>query len=249
MDQGFQLPLYLDLTAVFLMAATGAIEAIRREFDLVGLLGLSFATGLGGALIRDGIFLQSGVPAVVRNPDYLYAVAGAAAACLLFGRRALLSERLVALVDAAALGAYAVVGMEKSLAFGLDFAAAVLVGTVNACGGGLLRDVLMREEPMVFRPGQFYALAALLGCLTYPFLRQSLDQPPLVAALCTIVFTFGLRVLAITRNWRTAPVRDTGLFRRRRPSARALTPRGKTGLHGTGSPSGGQDLKQGAKKP
>ena len=249
MDQTFALPIYLDLFAVFLMAATGAIEAIRREFDLVGLLGLSFATGVGGALIRDGIFLQAGVPAVVRNPDYLYAVAGAAAACLLFGRRALLSERLVALVDAAALGAYAVVGMEKSLAFGLDFAAAVLVGTVNACGGGLLRDVLMREEPMVFRPGQFYALAALLGCLTYPFLRQSLDQPPLVAALGTIVFTFGLRVLAITRNWRTAPVRDTGLFRRRRSSARALTPRGKTGLHGTGSPSGGQDLKQGAKKP
>lgn len=242
MDQSFELPLYLDLFAVFLMAATGAIEAIRREFDLVGLLGLSLATGLGGALIRDGIFLQSGVPAVVRNPEYLYAVAGAALACLVFGRRALLSERLVALVDAAALGAYAVVGMEKSLAFGLDFAAAVLVGTVNACGGGILRDVLMREEPMVFRPGQFYGLAALLGCLTYPFLRQSLGLPPLSAALGTIIFTFILRVLAITRNWRTAPVRDTGLFRRRRPSARVLTARGKTGLPKAGSPPGGHDL-------
>ena len=216
MDQSFELPLYLDLFAVFLMAATGAIEAIRREFDLVGLLGLSLATGVGGALIRDGIFLQSGVPAVVRNQDYLYAVAAAAAACLIFGRRALLSERLVALVDAAALGAYAVVGMEKSLAFGLDFAPAVLVGTVNACGGGILRDVLMREEPMVFRPGQFYGLAALLGCLTYPFLRQSLGVHPVSAALCTIIFTFILRVLAITRNWRTVPVHETGLFRRRR---------------------------------
>ena len=217
MDQGFELPIYLDLFAVFLMAATGAIEAIRREFDLVGLLGLSLATGLGGALIRDGIFLQSGVPAVVRNPEYLYAVAGAALACLVFGRRALLSERLVALVDAAALGAYAVVGMEKSLAFGLDFAPAVLVGTVNACGGGILRDVLMREEPMVFRPGQFYGLAALLGCLTYPFLRQTFGLPPLTSAFVTIAFTFLLRVLAITRNWRTVPVRDHGLFRRRNP--------------------------------
>ncbi len=216
MTQGFELPLYLDLFAVFLMAATGAIEAIRREFDLVGLLGLSLATGVGGALIRDGIFLQASVPAVVRNQDYLYAVAAAAAACLLFGRRALLSEKLVALVDAAALGAYAVVGMEKSLAFGLDFAPAVLVGTVNACGGGLLRDVLMREEPMVFRPGQFYGFAALIGCLAYPFLRQQAALPPLAAALCTIVITFLLRVLAITRNWRTAPVRDTGLFHRRR---------------------------------
>ena len=69
---------------------------------------------------------------------------------------------------------------------------------------------------MVFRPGQFYGLAALLGCLTYPFLRQSLGVPPLPAALGTIVFTFLLRVLAITRNWRTVPVHETGLFRRRR---------------------------------
>ena len=217
MDQTFALPIYLDLFAVFLMAATGAIEAIRREFDLVGLLGLSFATGVGGALIRDGIVLQAGVPAVVRNQDYLAAVAAAALACLVFGRRAVLSERFVALVDAAALGAYAVVGMEKSLAFGLDFAPAVLVGTVNACGGGILRDVLMREEPMVFRPGQFYGLAALLGCLTYPFLRQTFGLPPLTSALVTIAFTFLLRVLAITRNWRTVPVRDHGLFRRRNP--------------------------------
>lgn len=214
MSQTFELPLYLDLFAVFLMAATGAIEAIRREFDLVGLLGLALATGVGGALIRDGIFLQAGVPAVVRNQDYLFAVAAAAVACLVFGRRAVLSEKFVALVDAAALGAYAVVGMEKSLAFGLDFAPAVLVGTVNACGGGLLRDVLTREEPLVFRPGQFYAFAALIGCLAYPFLRQSLELAPINAALATIVITFGLRVLAITRNWRTRPVCETGLFRR-----------------------------------
>jgi uncharacterized membrane protein YeiH len=215
MNQGFELPIYLDLFAVFLMAATGAIEAIRRECDLVGLLGLALATGIGGALIRDGIFLQAGVPAVVRNHDYLYAVTAAAVACILFGQRAVLSERLVALVDAAALGAYAVVGMEKSLAFGLDFAPAVLVGTVNACGGGLLRDVLMREEPLVFRPGQFYAFAALVGCLIYLFLRQYMGVAPLTAALVTIVITFLLRVLAITRNWRTGPVRDSGLFHRR----------------------------------
>ncbi|MGD9609519.1 MAG: trimeric intracellular cation channel family protein [Desulfovibrionaceae bacterium] len=222
MEQGFELPLYLDLFAVFLMAATGAIEAIRHKFDLVGLLGLSLATGLGGALLRDGIFLQAGVPAVVRNNVYLYAVALAAVACLIFGRRAVLSERFVALVDAAALGAYAAVGMQKSLDFGLDFAPAVLVGVINACGGGLLRDVLMREEPMVFRPGQFYGFAALIGCLTYPLLRQQLLLPALVAALVTILVTFALRVLAITRNWRTAPVGEGGLLfpaRRQRPIA------------------------------
>lgn len=216
MPHDFTLPLALDLFAVFLMAATGAIEAMRRRFDLVGLLGLALATGLGGALIRDGIFLQDGPPAVIRNQDYLFAVAAAAVACLVFGRRAVLSEKLVAIVDAAALGAYAVVGMEKSLAFGLAFAPAVLVGTINACGGGLLRDVLTRKEPMVFRPGQFYGFAALIGCLSYPFLRGSLGVSPLIAALGTIAITFSLRMLAITRNWRTGPVRLNGLLPRRK---------------------------------
>lgn len=215
MDQGFELPLYLDLLAVFLMASTGAIEAIRRECDLVGLLGLSLTTGLGGALIRDALFLQGGVPTVLRHQTYLIAVVVAALACLAFGRRAVLSDKLVALVDAAALGVYAVVGMEKSLAYGLDFAPAVLVGLVNACGGGILRDVLLREQPMVFRPGQFYAFAVLIGCLIYPFLRQNLDVPPLFAAPATILVTFFLRVLAITFNWRTSPVRECGLFPQR----------------------------------
>ena len=74
----------------------------------------------------------------------------------------------------------------------------------------------MREEPMVFRPGQFYGFAALVGCLAYPFLRQELALAPLTAALITIVLTFLLRVLAISRNWRTTPVCATGLFHRRR---------------------------------
>ena len=77
-------------------------------------------------------------------------------------------------------------------------------------------------QAMVFRPGQFYGFAALIGCLTYPLLRQQLLLPALVAALVTILVTFALRVLAITRNWRTAPVGEGGLLfpaRRQRPIA------------------------------
>jgi len=210
--QPFQLPIFLDLSAVFLMALTGVIEAIRREFDVIGLCVLALATGVGGALIRDGVFLHTGVPAVLSDDRYLMAVAGAAALGLAFGTRALLSERLIAWVDAAALGAYAVVGVEKSLGQGLGFAPAVLVGVVNACGGGVLRDLFTGERPMVFKPGQFYAFAALIGCLVYIPLRLHTAAPPLLAALAAIVVTFGLRVLAITLNWSTAPVGERGLL-------------------------------------
>jgi len=208
---GFSLPLYIDLAAVYLMGVTGAVEAIRRGFDLMGVLTMALVTGLGGALIRDGVFLPSGPPAVLVNDGYLIAVGLAAASGILFGRRALVSERFIALVDAAALGAYAVVGMEKTLAFGLGFAPAVLVGVVNACGGGILRDILAREEPIVVKPGQFYALAVLLGCLAHMGLRR-LGLGVEYAAWAGIGLTFALRVLAITRNWRTAPIRETGLL-------------------------------------
>lgn len=211
--QPFQLPLMVDLAAVFLMGITGAIEAIRRGFDLIGLCVLALATGLGGALIRDGIFLQTGISPVLRDEHYLWAVALAAACGLVFGSQAEGSRRLMALVDALALGAYAVVGVEKSLSLGLGMAPAVLVGVVNACGGGVLRDLLTGEPAMVFKPGQFYAFAALMGCLLYTPLRQHTELPPLLLAAAAIAVTFGLRVLAIVLNWSTAPVGEKGLLR------------------------------------
>ncbi|GFK92889.1 hypothetical protein NNJEOMEG_00717 [Fundidesulfovibrio magnetotacticus] len=211
--QPFQLPLAVDLAAVFLMAITGAMEAIRRRFDLIGLCVLSVATGLGGALIRDGIFLQTGISAVLRDERYLWAVAVAAMLSLSVGARAEGSRKLMALVDALALGAYAVVGVERSLSLGLGIVPAVLVGVVNACGGGVLRDLFTGEQAMVFKPGQFYAFAALMGCLLYTPLRQNTELPPLLLAMAAIALTFGLRVLAIWRNWSTAPVGEKGLLR------------------------------------
>jgi uncharacterized membrane protein YeiH len=88
------------------------------------------------------------------------------------------------------LGAYAVVGVQKSLNSGLSVAAAVLVGVVNAVGGSVLRDVLVREEPLLFKPGQFYALAAIAGCLLYVLLRIEFELEILRAAFITIGATF-----------------------------------------------------------
>jgi uncharacterized membrane protein YeiH len=211
--QPFQLPLVVDLAAVFLMAITGAIEAIRRRFDLIGLCVLCLATGLGGALTRDGIFLNAGISPVLQDDRYLWAVALAAVFGLAFGSRAVGSRRLMALVDALALGAYAVVGVDKSLSVGLGAASAVLVGVVNACGGGILRDFCTGERPMVFKPGQFYAFAALIGCLVYVLLRRHSDLAPMTSALASIGVTFGLRVLAIIFNWSTRPVGEKGIVR------------------------------------
>jgi uncharacterized membrane protein YeiH len=106
------------------------------------------------------------------------------------------------------VGAYAVVGIQKALGAELSVAAAILVGVVNAVGGGLVRDVLVREEPLFFKPGQFYVLAVVLGCLLFVILALELGMEVTPAALITIGATFLFRVLAIRFNWKTSPVWD-----------------------------------------
>jgi uncharacterized membrane protein YeiH len=79
----------------------------------------------------------------------------------------------------------------------------VLVGVINAAGGGLLRDVLVRDEPLLFKPGQFYVLAAFAGCLLFPLLALYFKMEATPAALIAILVTFVFRLLAIQFNWVT----------------------------------------------
>jgi uncharacterized membrane protein YeiH len=124
----------------------------------------------------------------------------------LFGRHLKHFHRSIAVIDALGLGAYAAFGTQKALQFGLSVPAAILIGVINAAGGGLLRDIITREEPLVFRPGQFYVLTAVAGAVTFIFLSVNLDLGATFAALVAIAVTFVFRVLAIAFNWRTSAV-------------------------------------------
>ena len=199
----FQPPIALDLAASFFCAATGALAALQKRYDLVGILVLATVTGVGGALLRDGIFLQAGPPAVVQDGRYLLAVLAGAGAAAFFARQLHRLRAPFIIADAIALGLYAVVGAQKTLAAGLPPLAATLVGVVNAIGGGILRDVLVREEPLIFRPSELYALAALAGCVLFVSLTVWLQAPAPVAASIGIGVTIAVRLLAIRLGWRT----------------------------------------------
>lgn len=211
----FALPLAFDLVATGLFALSGALRAIRKGYDVAGLATLALVAGVGGGLLRDGIFLQTGPPAMVQDQRYLWAVGVGGAIGYWVGPA--LEERigvLFLLVDALGLGAYAVVGAEKSLAAGLLLPSAVLVGVVNAVGGGMLRDVLSGAEPEVFKPGGYYALAAFAGALVFATLA-TLGVTPVLAASVSIGVTFALRVLSVRLGWSTQSV-EKRLRRRRR---------------------------------
>src|SRR6185503_18531374 len=111
--------------------------------------------------------------------------------------------RTIAVIDALGLGAFAVHGVQRSMEAGLSLPAVVLGGAITAVGGGLLRDILVRDEPLLFKPGQFYALVAIGGCVLFLALVRLEVTSPNHAALATIAATFALRLLAIRFNWRT----------------------------------------------
>ncbi len=207
----FHLPVWFDLGATFAFALTGALAAIRRGYDIVGVFFLALATGLGGGLIRDGVFIPGGgATPLLTDPRYIEVVVAATVAGALFGGHVKKFQRLIAVIDALGLGAYAAFGTQKALVAGLAVPAAVLVGVINAAGGGLLRDILTRQEPLVFKPGQFYVLTALAGAVVFVFLTVQLGLDATIAAVAAIVATFVFRVLTIVFNWRTTPVGETG---------------------------------------
>lgn len=207
-DVPFQLPLAVDLGAVALFAATGAIVARQKRYDLVGAAVLALVTGLGGALLRDGIFLQAGPPAALRDGRYLAAVVAGAAVGVLFAGLLHRLRLVILLADAVGLGLYGVYGAQKALLADLPFLSAVLVGTVNAVGGGILRDVLVREEPLIFKSGQFYALAAMAGCAVFALLDVTFAQTTALAASAGVAVTLLLRLGSIRLGWRTGALAD-----------------------------------------
>jgi len=202
----FILPIYFNLGATFLYALTGALVAIRRRYDIIGLFVLAAVSGVGGGLIRDCVFIEQGPPLAMRDQRYLYAVIAGCLAAALFSHRMDRLQKGFLLADALGLGAFAVVGVSRALSVGIPALSAVTVGVINAAGGGLLRDVLVREEPLLFKPGQFYVLAALLGAGLFTVLVARFARPVESSGLLAVAITFVFRLLAITFNWKTASV-------------------------------------------
>lgn len=213
----FTLPIWFDHGATFAFALTGALAGIKRGYDIVGVFFLALACGLGGGLIRDGIFLPSETATpLLTDSRYIQLVVAATIVGALFAGHVKRFRRVIALIDALGLGAYAAFGTQKALHAGLAVPAAMLVGVINASGGGLLRDVFTREEPLVFRPGQFYVLTAVAGTVTFVALSINVGLSATASALIAVGVTFVFRVLTIVFNWRTSAVAP--------PEQRDLTP-------------------------
>jgi uncharacterized membrane protein YeiH len=210
-DHIFLLPSFFDYGATFLWAVTGSLMGARRGYDFIGIFIVAMVSATGGGLLRDGLFLQNGPPVLVTSPFYLEIVLAGTLIVILFGKRVEKIkgyETLVSLVDAAGLGAYAVVGINRAMLLGLSLPGCVLVGMVNAVGGAILRSVLVAREPHLFKPGALEAGAALIGCGIFLALIETNWLTETLAAWVTIAAVFVIRLLAVRYRLQTRALKD-----------------------------------------
>lgn len=198
----FRLPVEFDLAAMFFLALTGALKAMERDYDFIGVAALALVTGAGGGLLRD-VLVGAARPVLLQDARFPLVILLAILAALLFGRRLPRLAYLFLLFDALGLAIYAVVGSLRGIHAGLPVPGVALLGIVNAVGGGVLRDVLVREEPLLFKPGEFYGAWAAFGSLLFAGLVIGLKVASLPAALFAITLTFALRMLGVRYGWRT----------------------------------------------
>ncbi|MFC5356227.1 trimeric intracellular cation channel family protein [Azospirillum himalayense] len=190
--------LAMDLTGIFIFGLTGGTLAVRHRLDIFGVMVLALVTALAGGVLRD-LLIGAIPPATMQDERYL--ITALASGLFAFFFHPLINRLVkpVMVLDAAGLGIFAVAGCGKALAYGLGPLPAVLLGVLTACGGGLVRDVLVAEVPRVLRE-EIYAVAALLGAAIV-IAGAMLDLPKAPIAIAGAAAAFLLRVVSVLRGW------------------------------------------------
>lgn len=188
----------LDLAGTFVFAISGAAVAVNRRLDIFGILVLSFVAGNFGGITRD-VLIGAVPPAALT--DWAYLLVSVAAGLITFFWYAGIDELRspVLLFDAAGLSLFAVTGAQKAIEFGLNPVMAALLGMLTGIGGGMMRDILVRDIPQVLR-SDLYAIAALAGA-SIVVVGDRLGISYGVSALTGATLCFGLRFMAIRYGW------------------------------------------------
>lgn len=194
---------FFDLLGVAVFAVSGALAAVRKRLDLLGVVVIAMVTAIGGGTTRD-LLLDRAV-FWTTQPRYLYVILASALLTVVWTRRFLPPGRALAIADAMGLALFAISGAQIAERAGLSGIVCVIMGTITGVAGGMIRDVLTAEIPMVIRRGQIYATAAIVGIVAYLVLREPLGLGEPVAALIGMAVIAGLRISSIARGW-TLPV-------------------------------------------
>ena len=201
----------LDLVGVAVFAVTGALAAGRKQLDLLGVVVLGLATAIGGGTIRD-VLLNRHPIFWLADPTYLLVIIAAALGTVFFVRYRAAPAAALQIADALGLALFSVAGAQIAERSGVSTLGGILLGTMTGAAGGVVRDVLSAEVPLVLRPGDLYASAAIAGTAAY-FALQSLGVHRTAATVAGMSIVAAVRLAAIW--WRLRlPVFDLEATRR-----------------------------------
>ncbi|GGY87512.1 trimeric intracellular cation channel family protein [Streptomyces poonensis] len=191
----------IDLIGIFVFAISGALLAVRKNFDVFGIAVLAEVTALGGGLFRD-LIIGAVPPAAFTDLGYFLTPLLAALLVFFLHPEVERLESWVNVFDAAGLGLFCVAGTTKAYEYGLGLTASATLGLATAVGGGVLRDVLANEVPSLLRwDRDLYAVPAMVGATMVAVCIRCDMLNPVTSALAVIT-AFVLRLLAMRYHWR-----------------------------------------------
>lgn len=183
----------IDYTGTFAFAISGIRLASAKRFDWFGAYVVGLVTAVGGGTMRD--LMLDVTPFWMLNPSYLIVTGLALLFVIIFGRYLVHLNNTFFIFDAIGLGLFAVVGIEKSLAFGFPIWVAIIMGTLTGAAGGVIRDTLINEVPLIFRK-DIYAMACVLGGFVY-YGCMLLEMPPQTTMAITAIAVILTRIIAV----------------------------------------------------
>jgi uncharacterized membrane protein YeiH len=200
---------FLDLFGTMAFAVTGALKAVEHRLDIFGIIILAAITGLAGGIMRD-VVLGRIPPSGISELSYVSIAIITAVAVFYLYPRIKRQVGLFLIFDAVGLGVFTIIGATIALnAYGFNVLLMVFAGMITAIGGGILRDALVNETPLVFRK-ELYASISFVGVLLYILLIYEGVNLEISSIVC-IIFVTVFRVMAIHYKW-NLPARGTGQF-------------------------------------
>ncbi|BCG46656.1 Uncharacterized UPF0126 inner membrane protein [Citrifermentans bremense] len=188
----------LDLLGTVAFAASGALAGVRRGMDLLGVIVLGIVTATGGGVIRD-VLLNDTPPFCFKNELYLYLAVTASVVVFLTPRSFERMNRAMLLLDALGLGTFLVIGTSKALQFNLGLMGSIIMGVMTATCGGLVRDLLSNQIPLILQR-EIYASACVVGGALFYFLHFT-ELPNTVNLTVSAATVILIRCAAIIKGW------------------------------------------------
>ncbi|MGZ5192000.1 MAG: trimeric intracellular cation channel family protein [Flavisolibacter sp.] len=183
----------IDILGTFAFAVSGAVSAMEKKLDAFGILIISFVTAIGGGTLRDILVGNSPVN-WLQNDIAIFIIFSAAVLSILFGRYIKQLNNALFLFDALGLGLFTIIGLEIGLKLGFSPGICIALGTISACFGGVLRDVLLNKLPLIFHK-EIYALACIIGGTVYYFMQKINFNEDISKVVC-ILLIFTIRLIA-----------------------------------------------------